>query len=86
MDKAPNLVEIVLVQERAPAGNTIRVAGGIRAVLVKSLLGRKASIAGVALELRTLILGLVGSAVLQVLIVAVVGIEETIALVAVGHF
>jgi hypothetical protein len=62
------------------------VTGGIGAVLVKSMLSRKASIAGIAFELLALILGLVGSAVLNVLIVSIVGVEETIARVAVRHF
>jgi len=81
-----NLAEIVLVHEHTLTGNTIRVTGGVRAVLVKSMLSRKASIAGIAFELLALILGLVGSAVLNVLIVAIVGIKETIAGVAVRHF
>lgn len=75
-----------MVHEHALAGSTIRVTGGIGAVLVKSMLSRKASIAGIAFELPALILGLVGSAVLNVLIVAAVGVEETIARVAVRHF
>jgi len=62
------------------------VPGRIRAVLVKRMLGRKASIAGIALELWASILGLVGGTVLNVLIVAIVGIKETIARVAVWHF
>jgi hypothetical protein len=80
-----HLVEVVLVQEHTLAGDAIRVTGGVGAVLVKSVLGRKASITGVAFDLLALILGLVGSAVLDVLIVAIVGVEETIARVAVRH-
>jgi hypothetical protein len=62
------------------------VTGGIGGVLVKSMLSRKASVAGIAFELLALRLGLVGSAVLNVLIVAIVGVEETITRVAVRHF
>ncbi len=84
-DKA-DLIEIVLVHEHALAGDTIRVAGGVGAVLVKSMLSGKASTAGIAFELLALIWGLVGSAVLEMLIVATEGGEETITRVAVGHF
>jgi type IV secretory pathway VirB3-like protein len=62
------------------------VTGAIGAVLVKSMLTRKASIAGIAFELLALVLGLMGSAILNVLIVAIVGVEETIARVTVRHF
>jgi hypothetical protein len=79
------LVEVVLVHEYAPAGNTIGVPGGVGAVLVESVLSRKASIAGIAFEGQILMLGLVGSAVLHVLSIAIVGIKEAIALVAVRH-
>lgn len=67
------MVEIILVQENTPAGDAVWVASRVRAVLVKCPLSGKVAVTNLALPFP--ILGPVGSAVLDVLVVGICGLE-----------
>lgn len=80
-----HLHEIVGIHEHALAWNTVATFMEAGGVLVASLLIDERAVASFTVPFLPLILGSMGGAVLDVLIVPIYGIEPTVAGVAVGH-